>query len=187
MIFWYCLVRRGIHCSLCTWDFNLFCLELFWKCFSTFFQGLYGLPKRNGKLKDISHFDAAFFGVHPKQANTMDPQLRLMLEIAYEAIVDGGEETGWNKKQKTFTGKCVLPFLIVSFKNCCDPGLNPASLRGSKTGVYIGVSGSEAGEAFSRDPEELLGYSMTGCQRAMLANRLSYFFDFSGTCTHSQL
>uniref|UniRef100_A0A3Q1KE57 Fatty acid synthase n=1 Tax=Anabas testudineus TaxID=64144 RepID=A0A3Q1KE57_ANATE len=113
--------------------------------------GLYGLPKRNGKLKDISHFDAAFFGVHPKQANTMDPQLRLMLEIAYEAIVDGG--------------------------------LNPATLRGTKTGVYIGVSGSEAGEAFSRDPEELLGYSMTGCQRAMLANRISYFFDFSGPST----
>lgn len=110
--------------------------------------GLYGLPKRNGKLKDISHFDAAFFGVHPKQANTMDPQLRLMLETSYEAIVDGG--------------------------------LNPAVLRGTKMGVYIGVSGSEAGEAFSRDPEELLGYSMTGCQRAMLANRLSYFFDFSG-------
>lgn len=110
--------------------------------------GLYGLPKRNGKLKDISHFDAAFFGVHPKQANTMDPQLRLLLEIAYEAIVDGG--------------------------------LDPSTLRGSKTGVYIGVSGSEAGEAFSRDPEELLGYSMTGCQRGMLANRLSYFFDFNG-------
>lgn len=54
--------------------------------------GLYGLPKRNGKLKDISHFDAAFFGVHPKQANTMDPQLRLMMEVAYEAIIDGGEE-----------------------------------------------------------------------------------------------
>ncbi|XP_034049139.1 fatty acid synthase [Thalassophryne amazonica] len=113
--------------------------------------GLYGLPKRNGKLKDISHFDAAFFGVHPKQAHTMDPQLRLMLEIAYEAIVDGG--------------------------------LVPETLRGSKTGVYIGVSGSEAGEAFSRDPEELLGYSMTGCQRAMLANRLSYFFDFNGPST----
>ncbi|KAJ0060389.1 hypothetical protein NL108_010160, partial [Boleophthalmus pectinirostris] len=112
---------------------------------------LYGLPQRNGKLKDISHFDAVFFGVHPKQANTMDPQLRIMLEVAYEAIVDAG--------------------------------LNPASLRGTKTGVYIGVSGSEAGEAFSRDPEELLGYSMTGCQRAMLANRLSYFFDFSGPST----
>uniref|UniRef100_A0A6Q2Y0D1 Fatty acid synthase n=1 Tax=Esox lucius TaxID=8010 RepID=A0A6Q2Y0D1_ESOLU len=113
--------------------------------------GLYGLPKRNGKLKDISRFDAAFFGVHPKQAHTMDPQLRLMLEITYEAIVDGG--------------------------------LNPTELRGSRTGVYIGVSGSEAGEAFSRDPEELLGYSMTGCQRAMFANRLSYFFDLNGPST----
>lgn len=56
-------------------------------------------------------------------------------------------------------------------------------MRGSKTGVYIGVSGSEAAEAFSRDPEELLGYSMTGCQHAMLANRLSYFFDFTGMHT----
>ena len=66
----------------------------------------------------------------------------------------------------------------------CNAGMNPTTMRGSKTGVYIGVSGSEAGEAFSRDPEELLGYSMTGCQRAMLANRLSYFFDFSGMHTH---
>lgn len=74
-------------------------------------------------------------------------------------------------------------FAVLKTKKYCDTGLNPATLRGSKTGVYIGVSGSEAGEAFSRDPEELLGYSMTGCQRAMLANRLSYFFDFSGTHT----
>ncbi|XP_076855678.1 fatty acid synthase [Brachyhypopomus gauderio] len=113
--------------------------------------GLYGLPRRNGKLKEIDRFDAGFFGVHPKQAHTMDPQLRLMLEVSYEAIVDGG--------------------------------INPVAMRGTKTGVYIGVSGSEAGEAFSKDPEELLGYSMTGCQRAMFANRLSYFFDFNGPST----
>lgn len=52
--------------------------------------GLYGLPRRSGKLKDLSRFDASFFGVHPKQAHTMDPQLRLLLEVAYEAILDGG-------------------------------------------------------------------------------------------------
>ncbi len=43
----------------------------------------------------------------------------------------------------------VLTFFLL--------GINPVSMRGSKTGVYIGVSGSEAGEAFSKDPEELLG------------------------------
>ncbi|XP_074648828.1 fatty acid synthase-like isoform X2 [Tubulanus polymorphus] len=52
--------------------------------------GLFGLPTRNGKLKDLTKFDASFFGVHPKQADTMDPQLRLMLEAAYESIVDAG-------------------------------------------------------------------------------------------------
>ncbi|NXL79375.1 FAS synthase, partial [Leptocoma aspasia] len=110
--------------------------------------GIYGLPKRNGKLKDISKFDASFFGVHPKQANTMDPQLRLLLEVSYEAILDGG--------------------------------INPGTLRGTDTGVWVGASGSEAGEALSQDPEELVGYSMTGCQRAMLANRISYTFDLKG-------
>lgn len=49
----------------------------------------------------------------------------------------------------------------------------------------MGVSGSEASEALSRDPETLVGYSMVGCQRAMLANRLSFFFDFKGGCPHS--
>ncbi|XP_036124153.1 fatty acid synthase [Molossus molossus] len=110
--------------------------------------GLYDLPRRAGKLKDLSKFDATFFGVHAKQAHTMDPQLRLLLEVAYEAIVDGG--------------------------------INPASLRGTSTGVWVGVSGSEAAEALSRDPETLVGYSMVGCQRAMMANRLSFFFNFKG-------
>jgi len=53
--------------------------------------GLYGLPKRSGKLKDLSKFDASFFGVHPKQANGMDPQLRMLLEVTYEALLDSGE------------------------------------------------------------------------------------------------
>jgi len=53
--------------------------------------GAHGLPLRAGKLKDLSKFDATFFGVHNKQANRMDPQLRMLLEVTYEAIVDAGE------------------------------------------------------------------------------------------------
>ena len=49
------------------------------------------MPKGNGKMKDLSRFDATFFGVHAKQANTMDPQLRMLLEVSYEAILDAGE------------------------------------------------------------------------------------------------
>mgnify|MGYP003691594859 CR=1 FL=1 len=56
-----------------------------------FCTGLFGLPKRSGKLKTINKFDATFFGVHPKQADSMDPQLRMLLEVTYEAIVDSGK------------------------------------------------------------------------------------------------
>jgi len=54
--------------------------------------GLYGLPSRAGKIKDLSKFDAQFFGVHGKQANLMDPQARMLLELTYEAICDAGKQ-----------------------------------------------------------------------------------------------
>lgn len=55
------------------------------------YSGLMGLPKRSGKLRDLTSFDATFFNIHPKQANTMDAQVRLLLEVTYEAIVDAGK------------------------------------------------------------------------------------------------
>ena len=110
--------------------------------------GLHGLPKRSGKLKDIKHFDATFFGVHAKQAHKMDPQLRILLELTYEALIDAG--------------------------------VDPQKVRNSKTGVFVGASGSETLEAFSANTEKIVGYGMTGCCRAMFANRVSFTFDFKG-------
>ncbi|KAG0424799.1 hypothetical protein HPB47_027991 [Ixodes persulcatus] len=62
--------------------------------------GLLGLPERSGKIRDLSQFDAQFFGVHPKQAHVMDPQLRLLLETSYEAIVDAGYDPGTLRGRK---------------------------------------------------------------------------------------
>lgn len=75
-----------------------------------------------------------------------------------------------------------LMFVCCNLPSNISAGINPATLRGTDTGVWIGASGSEAGEALSQDPVELVGYSMTGCQRAMLANRISYFYDLTGKC-----
>lgn len=52
--------------------------------------GLYDLPKRHGKLKELKKFDAQFFSVTPKQANYMDPQVRILLEVSFEAMIDAG-------------------------------------------------------------------------------------------------
>lgn len=55
-------------------------------------KGLYDLPTRIGKIKDqdLEFFDQQFFSVHQKQAECMDPQMRMLLECTHEAIIDSG-------------------------------------------------------------------------------------------------
>jgi len=62
---------------------------------------LYDLPSRFGKLKDLHSFDASFFKIPPKQAHIMDPQLRIMLEVTYEALIDAGVNPSTLKKSHT--------------------------------------------------------------------------------------
>jgi acyl transferase domain-containing protein/acyl carrier protein len=49
-----------------------------------------GYVKARGILEDIEYFDAVFFGYTPREAELMDPQMRLFHEIAWEALEDGG-------------------------------------------------------------------------------------------------
>lgn len=46
--------------------------------------------KAKGVLEDAEWFDASFFGYTPREAETMDPQQRLFLECAWEALESAG-------------------------------------------------------------------------------------------------
>lgn len=46
--------------------------------------------KAKGVLDDAELFDASFFGFTPREAETMDPQHRLFLECAWEALESAG-------------------------------------------------------------------------------------------------
>jgi fatty acid synthase len=47
-------------------------------------------PRRFGKISNLEKFDSSFFSLLPKTANFIDPQGRILLECAYEAILDAG-------------------------------------------------------------------------------------------------
>ncbi|KAL6257976.1 hypothetical protein P5V15_011572 [Pogonomyrmex californicus] len=106
------------------------------------------IPKRIGKISNVGKFDALFFGVHFKQAHTMDPMCRMLLEHAYEAIIDAG--------------------------------VNPKRLRGSRIGVFVGTCFSESEKTCFYGKLQMNGFGVTGCSRAMLANRISYWLGVTG-------
>ncbi|MCR6643014.1 MAG: SDR family NAD(P)-dependent oxidoreductase [Sporocytophaga sp.] len=102
---------------------------------------------KGGYIKEIDAFDASFFRISPREAELMDPQQRILLELSWELF----EKSGYKA----------------------------SSLKGTKTGVYIGASGTDY-ELLLQERLRKETLTGTGTSVALLPNRISYFFDFDG-------
>lgn len=59
------------------------------------------------------------------------------------------------------------------------PGYNPGSLAGRKIGVFVGASSNATMEAARMSAADVSGYDLSTAT-CMLANRISFAFDFHG-------
>jgi len=59
-------------------------------------------------------------------------------------------------------------------------GIDPESLRGSRTGVYVGSSMQDYGTLLTAGPVGLEGYLLTANVGSVVSGRLSYTFGFAG-------
>jgi acyl transferase domain-containing protein/NADPH:quinone reductase-like Zn-dependent oxidoreductase/acyl carrier protein/NADP-dependent 3-hydroxy acid dehydrogenase YdfG/SAM-dependent methyltransferase len=101
-----------------------------------------------GSIGDIAGFDAAFFSISPREAEQMDPQQRVLLEMSLEAFEHAG--------------------------------IPPSSMRGSRCGVYVGLSSVDYAYRRADDLGAIDATTMTGNAGSIAANRLSYVFDLRG-------
>src|SRR4051812_17513972 len=75
-----------------------------------------------GVLDDADMFDAAFFGISPREAELMDPQHRLLMECAWEALEDAGYDSERHDGRiSVFTSTGLNTYL--PFNICSHPGL----------------------------------------------------------------
>ncbi len=54
------------------------------------------------------------------------------------------------------------------------------NLRGSNTGIYVGMMCDDWGYMTNRDWDLVHTYAATGTSRAVMSNRVSYYFDWHG-------
>lgn len=74
----------------------------------------------------------------------------------------------------------ILPEIHLIFHKISCIGLHPEDLKGTRTGVVVGVASSETQDKWSQMPDRINGYEYIGCTRTMFANRVSYYLDIKG-------
>jgi acyl transferase domain-containing protein/NADPH:quinone reductase-like Zn-dependent oxidoreductase/NAD(P)-dependent dehydrogenase (short-subunit alcohol dehydrogenase family)/acyl carrier protein len=87
-----------------------------------------------GFLPKVDEFDAEFFGISPREAIRVDPQHRLLLEVAWEALEDAGLPPSQIAQTKTgvYVGAIGSDYALLQ---CKDPG---------GMDVFTGTGGSHA-------------------------------------------
>ncbi|MEZ6081169.1 MAG: polyketide synthase [Pirellulaceae bacterium] len=103
-----------------------------------------------GYVQGIESFDPQLFGISPREAAGMDPQQRMLLEVAFRALEDGGQPL------ERVAGQAVSVFVGISSFDYAVAGLSP------------------------RDRGVIDAYSNTGGSSSIAANRISYCFDLRG-------
>ncbi|MBX3611477.1 MAG: SDR family NAD(P)-dependent oxidoreductase [Hydrogenophaga sp.] len=108
--------------------------------------------RRGTVLQDAEHFDAAFFGMSPREAQVIDPQQRIFLECAWEALEHAGYAPGAiDAPVGVYAGASMNSYLLAQI------------LRNPKVAATVG------------------GYQlMLGNDKDFLCTRVSYKLDLHG-------
>ena len=124
-------------------------------------------------LNDVDLFDAEFFGIHPREAELMDPQHRIFLECCWHALEDAGYDPAYCSGEIGVYAGCSPPTYFLS-RICPRPGFIGSFTGGYQVANYQEMLGSSLDFLSTRVSYKLnlRGPSFTlqaGCSTSLLA------------------
>ena len=152
-------------------------------------------------LEEPGHFDAAFFGFSPMEARTMDPQHRILLELAHEALEDAGYDPArYPGRIGVFTGAAMntyfmnaglnsrfaedyIPTLIGNDKDFLSTRISyKLNLKGPSITVQTACSTSLVAVHLARQSllSEETDMALAGAISVRVPHRAGYFADAGG-------
>ena len=152
-------------------------------------------------LEEPGHFDAAFFGFSPMEARTMDPQHRILLELAHEALEHAGYDPDrYQGRIGVFTGAALntyfmnvglnsrlaeeyIPTLIGNDKDFLSTRISyKLNLKGPSITVQTACSTSMVAVHLARQSllSEETDMALAGAISVRVPHRAGYFYDGGG-------
>ncbi|HVH45623.1 MAG TPA: type I polyketide synthase, partial [Labilithrix sp.] len=98
------------------------------------------VTKRASFLSDVAQFDAGFFSIAPVEAQAMDPQQRIVLETAWEALADAGASLPYLRQVRTgvYLGVCVSDYGVLAAAADLPEALAPYRSTGNANSIVAG-------------------------------------------------
>ena len=134
------------------------------------------ITRWGGFLETIDQFDAKFFGISPREALRMDPQQRWLLEVAWEAMEDGGQAPDRMAGTRTgvFIGISSNDYANIQMKGPHDVDMH------TNSGSTLSIASGRISYLF-----DLKGPSLsvdTACSSALVAVNLACNSIWDGQC-----
>ncbi|KAL8722876.1 MAG: hypothetical protein Q9225_000709 [Loekoesia sp. 1 TL-2023] len=128
-------------------------------------------------IDNVGNFDHAFFNTNPKEALNMDPQQRILLELAYQAM----ESSGYLRTHQRESGDPVGCFIGASFVEYLEnTGSNPPTAYTSTGTIRAFLSGKISYYFGWSGPSEVLD---TACSSSLVAVHRACKAIQAGECT----
>ncbi len=131
--------------------------------------GLIGksISRWGGFIESIDQFDAGFFGISPREAACMDPQHRLLLQAAWEALEDGGVKVAGGMPAGVFVGISTNDYAQLQFSANDLRAINPWTA----TGVVASIAANHISYSLNlRGPSFIVD---TACSSSLVAVHLA--------------